>query len=187
MAYCADKLISSYGDTKKTICTESNWENHHKIGGPYTTGHREVLPTFKSSPLVFIWRAGLIVSKPMKQSTGILVPHTLIDSSFWHLFTRTRSPLSVTWRQLHRTIVWEEQETYIYLCHGLMKNTFFFFFPPKTMPPKGYMMRDENWQTEKFVIWMRHKLQLKIKTPCCIRKGEFNPKRGCVGWGAKLN
>ena len=52
-----------------------------------------------------IWSAGLMVSKAMKQSTGTLVPHKLRDSSFLHLLTRTRRPLSVTWRQHHILIV----------------------------------------------------------------------------------
>lgn len=52
-----------------------------------------------------IWSAGLMVSKAMKQSTGTLVPHKLRDSSFLHLLTRTRRPLSVTWRQHHMLIV----------------------------------------------------------------------------------
>lgn len=71
----------------------------------YTTGNIEA-STFNSSPMGFIFSAGLIVSKAMKQSTGTLVPHKLMDSSLRQLFTRTRRPFSVTWRQLHKTIVW---------------------------------------------------------------------------------
>lgn len=52
--------------------------------------------TFNGSALGFILRAGLIVSKAMKHSTGTLVPHTLMDSSLRQLFTRTRRPFSVT-------------------------------------------------------------------------------------------
>lgn len=63
--------------------------------------------TFNDSPLGFIFSAGLIVSKAMKQSTGTLVPHTLMDSSLRQQFTRTKRPFSVTWRQLHRMIVFK--------------------------------------------------------------------------------
>lgn len=94
-------------ETNKKTCTLKQLEKEAQHGETYTTGHKEALPTSNSS-LDFIWRAGLMVSKPRKQSTGTLVPHTLMDSSFRHLFTRTRRPLSVTWRQLHRTIVWKE-------------------------------------------------------------------------------
>lgn len=66
--------------------------------------------TFNDSPLGFIFSAGLIVSKAMKQSTGTLVPHTLMDSSLRQQFTRTKRPFSVTWRQLHRMIVWNKQK-----------------------------------------------------------------------------
>lgn len=107
VSYFADIFIILMKKQIKTICTLEQLEKQPQHGETYTTGHREALPTSNIS-LDFIWRAGLMVSKPRKQSTGTLVPHTLIDSSFRHLFTRTRRPLSVTWRQLHRTIVWKE-------------------------------------------------------------------------------
>lgn len=70
-------------------------KGNHELA-PYATGNIEATPAFNSSPSGFICRAGLIVSKPMKQSKGSLVPHTLIDSSLPHLFTRKRSPFPVT-------------------------------------------------------------------------------------------
>ena len=140
-------------------------------------GHRDVLPTFKSSPPVLIWRAGLIVNKPMKQSTGILVPQTLIDSSFRHLFTRTRSPPSVTWRQLHRTMVWKEQKTYIYNIY---------FMPWEQCPQKGMWCVMKIETQKKFMIWMRHKLQSKIKTPCCNKKCQQNSMNSPLNVGSHL-
>lgn len=68
----------------------------------HRTGHIEL-----SRLLDFIWSDGLIATKPMKQSTGTLIPQTFIDSSLRHLLTRIRSPVSVTWRQLQRTMVYK--------------------------------------------------------------------------------
>jgi len=47
-----------------------------------------------------------MISKLLRQSTGTLNPHTFIDLSLRHWSTRAISPFSVTWRQLHRTMVW---------------------------------------------------------------------------------
>lgn len=69
-------------------------------------GIDHILTIFGCSDGGLICRAGLIAIRSKKKFLGTRIPHTLIDSSLRHLFTSMMSPVSVTWRQLQRTIAY---------------------------------------------------------------------------------
>lgn len=99
--------------TITTICTHF----FLPIISPQKTGNRGAF-SILSSDWGVIWRAGRISKRVIKESRGILIPHTFIDSNFRHLFTRTWSPFSVTWRHPHNTT----------LCNYVKYNQYHFIF-----------------------------------------------------------
>lgn len=94
-----DKLYTRYNAIRIQVDDSLRQRSHRNLKASQKTA------ILGSIPLGFICRAGLIVSRPIKQSTVTLMPHALIDSSLRHLFTKARSPFSVTCRQPHSTIV----------------------------------------------------------------------------------